>query len=80
VKLLTTTLWDGRKIGYSDETVFLVQVGKGPKGSYQTRYKFIGELQRAFMFYNMINIGYPYKKRLFMPSSPNGTIARQVGL
>lgn len=70
---------DGRKIGYSSETVFLIQVGKGYKGSYKTKYSVKGSLGQAVMYYNGINIGRGYKKRLVMPSSPRnrGVLARQ---
>lgn len=46
---------------------YLVQVGRGDKGSYTTRYAFdIGEGQenRAIFHYRCINIGNGYKKRL----------------
>lgn len=59
---------DGKKIGYSSETEFLVQVGKGPKGKYTTRYFIKGNLYRATLFYNGINLGPGYKKRLLMPN------------
>ncbi len=60
---------NGKRIAYdSAYTEFLVQVGKGTKGSYKTRYSFIGKLNQAVMYYNAINIGNGYKKRLYMPS------------
>jgi hypothetical protein len=57
---------DGKMIGYSSETVFLVQVGKGPKGSYNQQWSFKGQLYRAMNYYNSINIGLGFKKRLVM--------------
>jgi len=69
---------DGKRIAYSDETEFLVQVGKG-KGAYKTRYRIVGNLSQAVMYFNGINIGRGYKKRLMMPScrfSP--MLARQI--
>lgn len=67
---------NGKRIAYSDQTEFLVQVGKGPKGSYKTSYSFTGNLPRAVMCYNAINIGNGYKKRLLMPScSKNPVLA-----
>jgi hypothetical protein len=58
---------DGKWIGYSSETVFLVQVGKGPKGAYDLhQWSFKGKLYRAINFYNGINIGLGYKKRVVM--------------
>jgi len=68
---------DGKKIAYCDQTEFLVQVGKGSKGSYKTRYSFVGNLRQAVFYYNCINIGNGYKKRLLMPSSKNPVLARQ---
>ena len=74
IKLITHEL-NGKKIGYSSETVFLVQVGRG-KSSYRTRYAFTGDLPRAVIYYNSINIGNGFKKRLLMPSSPkDGVLA-----
>lgn len=76
VKLLEVEL-DGRKIGYSSSTEFLVQVGRY-KGAYKTKYKIIGNLFDAVLYYRGINIGNGYKKRLLMPScSKNPVLARQ---
>ena len=69
---------DNRTIAYSSETDFLVQVGKGAKGSYKTRCTIKGNLGQAVFWYNCINIGYGYKKRLMMPScSRKPVLARQ---
>jgi hypothetical protein len=57
---------NGKKIAYHSETEFLIQIGKGPKGSYTTRYKVTGSLTEAVFWYNGINIGNGYKKRLVM--------------
>lgn len=78
VKLITSEL-NGKKIAYSSETQFIVQVGKGPKGSYKTRYTFKGNLAQAVFYYNCINIGNGYKKRLLMPASAhNPVLDKQV--
>lgn len=78
VRLITNEL-DGKKIAYSDQTEFLVQVGKG-KGSYSTRHRIVGNLAQAVLLYNGINLGPDFKKRLFMPScSKKPVIARQKG-
>jgi hypothetical protein len=70
---------DGRVIGYSNRSEFLVQIGRGPKGSYDTKYTFVGELARALKWYSAINIGRGYKKRLLMPScAGNPVLAKQV--
>jgi hypothetical protein len=60
---------DGKPIGYSTATEFQVQVGRGAKGSYKTRYRLVGNLSLACFYYRGINIGNGYKKRLVMPSS-----------
>jgi hypothetical protein len=57
---------DGKNIAYTDETEFLIQVGKG-KSSYKTTYKFVGKLIQAVIYYRGINVGNGYKKRLLMP-------------
>lgn len=57
---------DGKPIVYDCETVFAVSVGKGKRGSYKVRHVFTGQVGRAFMYYNMINIGNGYKKRITM--------------
>lgn len=69
---------DGKRIAYTPETTFLVQVGRGSKGSYKTRYSFKGNLAQAVFYYNCINVGYGYKKRLMMPSSNKPVLARQA--
>lgn len=65
---------DGRQVAYTPETTFLVQVGKG-KSSYGTRYVFTGDLRAAVQYYNCINIGNGYKKRLLMPSAKKPVLA-----
>jgi hypothetical protein len=70
---------DGRKIQYTNRSEFLVQIGNGPKGSYDTKYKFVGELSRALNWYSGVNVGRGYKKRLLMPScAGNPVLAKQV--
>jgi hypothetical protein len=65
---IKTTMLDGKRIAYCDTTEFLVQVGRYSKGAYRTRYRFMGKLGQAVAYYNAINIGNGYKKRLYMPS------------
>ena len=57
---------DGMRIAYSSETYFAVQVGRGKKGAYMLKYSIKGSLARACMYFNSINIGNGYKKRLLM--------------
>ncbi len=49
----------------NENNTWKVQVGKGKKGSYQTRYIFFdNEEWKAKFYYSCINIGNGYKKRL----------------
>lgn len=75
MRFLTATL-DNKRIAYTDETEFLVQVGKG-RGSYSTRYRFTGDLAQAVFYYRGINVGNGYKKRLIAPSFNKPTLAKQ---
>jgi hypothetical protein len=70
----TATL-DGKPVGYSSQTEFLVQVGRY-RGAYKTRYRFVGDLAKACMYYRGINIGNGYKKRLIAPSMNKPLLAR----
>lgn len=70
---------DGKRVAYHDKTVFLVQIGRGKKGGYHTKYCIEGNLTQAVFYYNGINLGNGYKKRLLMPScSHNPILARQT--
>ena len=71
----TATL-DGKTIAYGDTTVFEVQLGRN-QGSYRTRWSFTGNLAQAVFYYNAINIGNGYKKRLRAPSFNKPVLARQ---
>jgi len=71
-----TTLKTHLGYAFHSDTQFLVQVGFGPKGAYKTKYSFIGDLQQAIMYYNCINIGRGYKKRLLAPSMNRPLLAR----
>ena len=69
---------DAKKIAFTSQTEFFVQVGKGPKGSYKTKYKIKGNFTQAWMHYCGVNIGYGYKKRLLMPNTiDNPILTRQ---
>jgi Tfp pilus tip-associated adhesin PilY1 len=69
---------DGQRIAYHSSTEFLVQVGRGRKGSYRTKYAIVGNLAKAVMYYNGINLGPKWKKRLVMPAcSRNPVLAQQ---
>jgi hypothetical protein len=74
MQLRTATL-DGTTIAYTDETEFLVEIGRH-QGSYATRYAFTGNLAQAVLYFNAINIGNGYKKRLRAPSFNKPVLAR----
>lgn len=78
ITLKTATL-DGKHIGYHSGTVFQVQVGRG-KSSYKNRYLIVGNLGQAVMYYNGINIGNGYKKRLICRDFNKPVIARQFSV
>jgi hypothetical protein len=67
---------DGKRVAYTDDTEFLVEVGRGPKGGYSTKYTFTGNLAQAVAYFNAINIGNGYKKRLRAPSFNKPVLAR----
>ncbi len=73
---INTVILNGKRVAYSTTTEFLVQVGLGPKGAYKTRYSFVGNLTQALMYYQSINIGRGYKKRLLAPSMNRPLLAR----
>lgn len=67
---------DGKRIAFTNRTVFLVEIGRGAKGSYAVRYLLTGNLAQAVAYYNAINIGRGYKKRLRAPSFNKPVLAR----
>ena len=69
---------DGARIGYSDTTRFYVQVGKGSKGAYKTRYSVTGDLGIAVRYYASINIGKGYKKRLYSPDMNKPVLVKEA--
>ena len=73
---MKTATLDGKRIAYTDETEFLVQIGRG-RSAYETKYSFKGELARAVFYYRGINIGRGYKKRLVMPAALRKVLARE---
>jgi hypothetical protein len=66
---------DGKRIAYTDQTEFWVQVGRY-NSAYKTRYAFTGNIHQAVVYYRGINIGNGYKKRLYAPSMNKPTLAR----
>lgn len=76
IELKTVTL-DGKKLAYTSETLFLVQVGKN-RGAYRTKYTFKGDPFEAAKYYRGLNVGLGYKKRLYVPSFNKPTLAKQI--
>ena len=74
--MINTATVDGRHIAYTPDTLFTVQIGRG-KGSYKTRYTFKGDLHQAWFYYNGINVGNGYKKRIVMVGANKPVLARQ---
>lgn len=73
---MKTATLDGKRIAYTDDTKFEVQIGRG-RSAYKTKYSFKGELARAVMYYRCVNIGRGYKKRLVMPDAMRPVLARE---
>jgi hypothetical protein len=74
---MRTATLDGKRIAYTDDTEFLVQIGRGKSG-YATKYSFKGNLAQAVTYYNAVNIGRGYKKRLVMPNAIRPVLAREL--
>lgn len=76
MEIKTVTI-DNRKIAYTDETIFLVQLGKN-RGAYRTKWSFKGDPFEAAKYYRGLNVGLGYKKRLLMPHAKNPVLAKQI--
>ena len=76
MEIKTVTI-DDRKVAYTSETVFLVQLGKN-RGAYRTKYRFTGNIHQAVAYYRGLNVGLGYKKRLYVPSFNKPTLAKQI--
>lgn len=61
---------DGAPVHYTSDTQFLVQLGRGAKGSFRTKFSTVGNLGQALLFYQGLNIGVGYKKRLLKVTKP----------
>lgn len=77
IRLITQEL-DGKRIAYSSETVFRVQLGKVGH-AYRDRYHFTGNLTQAVLYFNGLNVAAPYQKRLYSESMRHPVLARVVG-
>ncbi len=68
---------NGKQIAYTNQTEFLVQVGKN-RSAYRNKYRFVGDIHQAAAHYRAINVGLGYKKRLYAPSMKVPTLAKMV--
>ena len=71
---------DGKDYTYSEGDTWSVEVGRWEKGSYRGRYS-LETPQKAMWYFNAINIGRGYKKRLSLVRAESGkrvTVARQA--
>ncbi len=68
---------NGKQCVYTSETIFRVQWGRNKKASYKTLRTFKGNLTQAVLWYNALNIRYPFKKRLYSESMTRPVMARQ---
>ena len=64
---------DGKDYTYSEGDRWRVEVGKGSKGKYDSRYT-LDNPQQSMAYYNGINIGNGYKKRLVLLRAENLTV------
>lgn len=63
---------DGKDYSYDSEDVWLVEIGKGSKGKYQARYS-LDTPHQGMRYFNGVNIGNGYKKRLVLVRVENVT-------
>lgn len=76
IEIKTVTI-DGKPLAYTNQTEFLVQIGKN-QGAYRTKYRFIGNIHEAARHYKALNVAHGYKKRLLMPSAKHPILARHL--
>lgn len=76
VEIFTAEL-NGKRIAFSGETVFLVQLASG-KGRYQTKHTIKGSLALAVRYYNELRISGRYKKRLLAPAMNKPILMRET--
>jgi len=79
ISTFETITIDNKHYCTTDETLLILQSGRG-KSAYRTRLIFIRDFAgRAVMQYNMLNVGNGYKKRLIMQTGDKKTvIARRI--
>lgn len=71
---------DDKVVEYTEQARWQVQVAKGPKGAYGTRWEFNASAGgQACMYYRGLNIGNGYKKRLLILDGGKKTILARCG-
>jgi len=73
----TNEFVDGKRIAYTEDTIFLIQLGKN-KSSYKTRYTIKGNLSQAILYYEGLNVHGGYKKRLYCDTMNRPVLARMI--
>lgn len=73
---IKTVELDGKQVAYTDETEFLVELGRF-RSAYSVRWRFVGDIHKAVFYYRSLNVGRGYKKRLRAPSFNKPVLARQ---
>ena len=76
---LFTSELDGKKIAYTNETLFEIQLSKN-KGKYYSVLSYKGTFGRAITHYNGINVKAPWNKRLVSWNMNKPIIARTKGI
>ena len=70
---------NGKRFAFTEDTSFKVQLGRGAKGAYKTYYTFKGPaLSTAIRYYQCMNIGNGYKKRLIIDGDRHTLLARET--
>lgn len=73
---LKENVLNGKPIAYCYDTVFEVHLGKGKSAYNKGKWTFKGSLAQAVHYYNSLNIGNGYKKRLVAYSLNKPILAR----
>lgn len=75
---ITTVSLNDKMVAYTDENIFRIEFAHGQKGRYRLQNQIKGDLPRAVMLYNMLNIGMGFRKRLVCRDFNKTVIAKHV--
>lgn len=67
----------GRRVGYTNKTVFYVQTGK-KSNAYKNKHKVVGNLDKAISLFEEIKLANKHKKRLIMVGTKKPVIFRKI--